>query len=264
MPPVLPPPRRTILMYHAVRAPGVSVAGEDPHYTVERDAFLAQLDLAQAGGRGVGCARDLLAGADGQSVALTFDDGHLSNYTVAWPELLARGLRADFFINPASVGRRDFASWAQLREMAQSGMSIQSHGYEHRYFDDLDSIALDVQLARSRGEIEEHIGQPVTLLAPPGGRAPPGLLPRARDLGYRHVLGSRPGHLRADAGSRILPRVAVTADLDEARLAAWLDGSRLVDLRAQLRHDLLGAAKHVLGNRRYERLRGRLLGPAQG
>jgi len=35
---------------------------------------------------------------------------------------------------PAQVGGRGYASWAQLREMSDAGMSIQSHGYSHDYF----------------------------------------------------------------------------------------------------------------------------------
>jgi peptidoglycan/xylan/chitin deacetylase (PgdA/CDA1 family) len=252
-------------MYHAVQAAGDACAGQDPHYTVPSARFAGHLDLALRSGARVGCARDLLAtDGSGPAVALTFDDGHLSHYVCAFPLLAARGLRADFFVNPARVGTAGFASWSQLRAMAAAGMSIQSHGYDHRYFDELAPAVLREDLQRARGEIEAHIGQPVTLLAPPGGRAPAGLAALARATGYRHVLGSRPGRIAGRTGLRVLPRVPVTADLDDARLRAWLDGSPFVSARAQMRHLVLGSAKRLLGNRRYEQVRARLLGQPHG
>lgn len=252
-------------MYHAVPAPGDACEGQDPHYTIPSTRFAGHLECALRSGAPVGCARDLLeADGGGAAVALTFDDGHLSHYTRALPLLAARGLRADFFVNPARVGTSGFASWSQLRAMAAAGMSIQSHGYDHRYFDELAPAALREDLVRARGEIEARIGEPVTLLAPPGGRAPTGLAALARAVGYRHVLGSRPGRIRGRPGRRVLPRVPVTADLDDARLRAWLDGSPFVSVRAQMRHLVLGSAKRLLGNRRYEQVRARLLGQPPG
>ncbi len=251
-------PRAIALMYHAIGGPDRADAAQDPHYTVAATHFAQQLDtLAQLAG-GATSARDWLATPDAAPAVLTFDDGHASNHLLAWPALLERGMRADFFINPGKVGEPGLASWSALREMAASGMSIQSHGWNHRYFTELDAPALREDLRRSRQTIEDHIGAPVTLLAPPGGRMHADLPRIARECGYTHVLGSQPGPLRPDRGAQALPRLAVTAALDAATLAGWLAGSGLA--RARLRYELLGLAKHTLGDRRYERWRARLLG----
>jgi hypothetical protein len=50
----------------------------------------------------------------------------------------------------------------------------------------------------------------------------------------------------------------VTAALDAATLERWIAGRGIA--RARLRYGVLGFAKRALGDRRYERLRGRLLG----
>lgn len=244
------------LMYHALSGPGSPDEGQDAHYSVTPAQFAAQLTLLARRGGGIS-ARDWLAGnANGRTI-LTFDDGHLSNYTLAMPALLQAGIGADFFVNPGRVGTRGFADWAQLREMAERGLSIQSHGWDHRYFTELTAAELREDLARSRREIEDRVGQPVRLLAPPGGRMPARLADVARECGYTHVLSSQPGSLR-DADVRILPRMAVTTRLDIATLEAWLDGRGLA--QARLRYATLGLAKRALGDRGYERLRARLLG----
>lgn len=244
-------------MYHALTAAQRPAIGQDPHYSIDSERFRAQLDLLRHGVGGAISARDWLGGKTAHRAAIvTFDDGHLSNYTLALPHLLECSARADFFVNPGRVGEPGFASWAQLGEMAAHGMSIQSHGWNHRYFTALTPAQLRDDLTRSRQTIEDRLGQPATLLAPPGGRMPERLPELALECGYTHVLGSQPG--RVDHIRRLLPRLAVTADLDDATLAGWLDGRGIARLR--LRHATLGFAKQVLGDGRYERLRGRLLG----
>ena len=187
---------------------------------------------------------------------LTFDDGHVSNHRLAFPALRKRAMRADFFVNPGRIGEAGLASWSDLREMATEGMSIQSHGWNHTYFTDLAPAELRQDLLRSRNLIEDKIGQPVSLLAPPGGRMRPDLPELARECGYRHVLSSQPGRIATRAP--LLPRMAVTASLDEITIAGWIGGRGIA--RARARYTVLGLAKRALGDRRYERVRERLLG----
>jgi peptidoglycan/xylan/chitin deacetylase (PgdA/CDA1 family) len=248
--------RRTIaLMYHAV-GDGTE-AGADPHYTVDLARLGQQLALCGRLGGGAVSARDWIGGRPG--VIVTFDDGHESNYRLAFPFLAGSGVTADFFVNPAQVGTAGFASWAELAEMARAGMSIQSHGLDHRrYFTELAPDRLRADLARAKSEIEDRVGRPVTLLAPPGGRCPAGLADIAREAGYLHVLDSRPAVIRRDRGSPF-GRFAVTSRLDDRTLESWLRGGR-GRLRTQARHALLHAAKRALGDALYERVRRRLLG----
>lgn len=250
-------------MYHAISegAPGggsTADEAQDPHYTVSADTFARHLRLAAANG-GAHSARDWLQNGGG-AMLLTFDDGHVSNYALAFPILREYRASADFFVNPSRVGTQGFATWSQLREMADGGMSIQSHSFSHRYLTSLSPAELREELIRSKAEIEQHVGQPVTLLAPPGGRMPRGLGDLARELGYKWVLSSQPGAIRRGAAGAILPRMAVTAHLDEATLTAWLGGDGGAMLRARVRYAVLAGLKQALGDRRYERMRSRVLG----
>lgn len=245
------------LMYHALGDPQGPAA--DPHYTVTLPRFSEQLALCATVAGAAVSARDWLAGRAG--VMLTFDDGHESNHHVGLPVLLAAGATADFFVNPAQVGTPGFASWSELREMANAGMSIQSHGFDHRYFlTELSPSRLRDDLRRARLEIEEHVGKPVTLLAPAGGRAPAGLTEVAQEVGYTHVLTSRPGPIRRGPG-RSLCRLAVTTQLDLRSLESWLRGGRAL-LRAQVRYAVLDLAKRAVGDDVYRYIRRRLLGAA--
>lgn len=245
------------LMYHALA--GVDDSGQDPHYTLSTQTFKAHLAIIRDHAGTAGSARDWLTDVSLAPAIITFDDGHVSNHRTALPLLLEFGMRADFFINPATVGQPGFVSWADLQEMAAAGMSIQSHGYDHQYLTELTPKRLRESLHEARLEIEDHIGTPATLLAPPGGRLPNGLDLIAKSCGYSRVLASHPGRLRRGDPRLVLPRMAVTAHCDVATLAAWLDGSHSAMLRLQLRYHALALAKRVLGNSLYERARSRVL-----
>ena len=246
-------------MYHALSVDGSVDAGQDPHYSLCRDSFQSHLHACAAHGLAVSSARDWLAGPRHPLVMMSFDDGHVSNYDLAFPLLHAHDATADFFVNTDAVGRPGYVSWQQLREMADAGQSIQSHSHEHRYLTSLSRIELAGQLIRSRQMIEDAIGRPVTLLAPPGGRMPSGLAAVALDCGYRHILSSRPGRIDSAVGT-ILPRMAVTASLDAATLDAWLRGDAVTFAKARLRYALLATMKRLFGERGYQRLRRQIVG----
>jgi peptidoglycan/xylan/chitin deacetylase (PgdA/CDA1 family) len=251
-------PRTTIaLMYHALWAVPDDKVGADSHYAVALPRFAEQLALCQRIGGGAVSARDWLGGRAG--VILTFDDGHLSNHRLGFPALRAAGAGADFFVNPAQVGTTGYASWPELREMAEAGMSIQSHGLDHRsYFTTLSPPRLREDLRRARLEIEEKVGQSVTLLAPPGGRAPQDLERIAQEVGYTHVFGSNPGTISRDR-RHTHGRFAVTAGLDQRGFESLLRGGG-ARLNARLRYAVLALAKRTLGDDLYERARGHLTG----
>ncbi|MET0290433.1 MAG: polysaccharide deacetylase family protein [Pseudoxanthomonas sp.] len=251
------------LMYHALSEPGQHPSGQDPEYTLLTRMFDRQLHRVRQVAGGGGSVRDWLLGTHQHPVLLTFDDGHISNRQLALALLLRHGMTADFFINPANVGTPGFASWHDLREMAQAGMSIQSHGERHIYLTDLSSAELQRSLRASRERIEDEIGMPVTLLAPPGGRMPHHLGRVAQECGFHYVLSSRPGALSNQIDT-ILPRMAVTASLDETRFDAWVAGNAAALRRDRLRYAGLATLKRVMGNTSYEWARARALSVLRG
>lgn len=257
----------TVLMYHAVQPVDQHDAGADPHYSVTTQTLRAQLALiAQHRHRACSVASALDDGfpsishdLDRPRVCLTFDDGHASNAHAA--ALIARaGGTADFFVNPTTIGTPNFLTWGDLREMAALGMSIQSHSMHHRYLDELSATQVIAELRDSKHAIEDRLGQPVILLAPPGGRMAPGMIKTAQSLGYAAVCSSRAGVWDRHGGAREIPRMAVLATTGPRQMHAWITQDRMALLKGRVRHGLLGVAKQVLGNARYERLRARLLG----
>lgn len=134
-------------------------------------------------------------------VCITFDDGYLSNYRIAFPILKRYRMKATIFVIGSTVGNTvtykdtDFPITphfddTQAREMTDSGLiSIQTHTYDMHQWpayetgtrirknilplpeesDEDYARALEADLHRARTEIEEVTGQPVNVLAYPGG-----------------------------------------------------------------------------------------------
>lgn len=254
----------TVLMYHAIPDEARDQAGADPHYSVLRGQFAAQLKLIVDGDRRPASVRDILdaqaAGVDTRGwVGITFDDGHRSNHAAA-AMLRDVGGSADFFVNPSTVGSGNFCGWAQLREMADWGMSIQSHGQNHRFLDDLSPDDVRMELARSKEMIEQELGRPVTLFAPPGGRQAPDMGTLAQRLGYQRICSSRVG-LWGDGGDgpHEVPRLAMLMGTKLPQLRRWIEQSPLEMGWQRGRYTLLRNAKRMLGNGAYVKLRGALL-----
>src|SRR5439155_1478693 len=98
------------------------------------------------------------------AVVLTFDDGRATDYEVAFPLLLAAGVRAEFFVNTATIERAGHLTWSQIMEMHRAGMSFQSHADHHVLLPRLPERLLRNELPPAGR------GQPVGRPASPGGR----------------------------------------------------------------------------------------------
>ena len=145
--------------------------------------------------------------ANERAVVITFDDGRESDYTVAFPALLAANSKAEFFLNTAEIGTQGFLQWSQVREMHEAGMSIQSHGHDHVDHSRLREDELRRQLVASKQEIEDRVGAPVRFFAAPYGEWNRKMLDIAREVGYEAVCTTE-GQL-AKCDSPIIDRIGI-------------------------------------------------------
>lgn len=249
------------LMYHEVPRE-TSDAG---YFAVPRDRLAAHLDAIHALGLSARSLEEVLARPAGDSVALTFDDGHETHYREAFPLLVERQATATFFVASAQVGASGYVTWEQLREMAAAGMSIQSHTATHPFLSELSRQDATRELAASKAAIERKLGRACTTLALPGGDAPRAWRPADyAALGYQCVATSRWGPnglppVSATGGMRFVRRYTVrreTPDLILQRLARAEEPA--VGLEG-IRQQALRAVRSTVGPSRYSRWRLRVL-----
>jgi peptidoglycan/xylan/chitin deacetylase (PgdA/CDA1 family) len=164
---------------------------------------------------------DLAAGRD--DVRFTFDDGNISDVTIALPSLLERGMTAEFFVLAGQLERPGRLDVDGVGELLKAGMSVGSHGWDHLDWRRLDDRQAELEFRQAHEVIGEIVGEAVHTVAIPFGSYD------------RHVLR----HLRRAQARRVY-----TSDGGPARTSAWLQP------RNSLRHDADRAwMEGVLGNR---------------
>lgn len=190
------------------------------------------------------------------SIAITFDDGHISQYERAFPMLEEVCISGTFFVTAGWTGQRPgYMSWSQLAELARSGHDIQSHGWSHALLTQCSKRELEGELARSKQEIEDRLGTRVDAISVPGGRWNAGVLEACRQAGYARVFTSDPllwaGEL---AGLRLAGRLMVSSMMSPAKIGALLDGRGAPIHLLRAKRLVTTVTKQVLGDDFYQLL----------
>jgi len=187
------------LLYHDVvigqdyRSSGFSGRDADV-YKFDRDVFGRHLDaIAGAASRAPGKAAELLASPDSPVLMLTFDDGGVSADHVIADLLERRGWRGHFFISTDYIGRPEFLSASQIRDLHHRGHVIGSHSASHPLrISHLPESQMLVEWTRSVGTLSDIVGQPVDIASVPGGFYSPAVARAAAEAGVRILFNSEP------------------------------------------------------------------------
>jgi peptidoglycan/xylan/chitin deacetylase (PgdA/CDA1 family) len=137
---------------------------------------------------------DAVVGRD--DVRITFDDGNVSDFELALPALRERGLTATFFVIAERLDVPEFLAPADLRTLADEGMTIGCHGMRHRHWRTLDHAGLREELIDAKRALESAVGRPVTAAACPFGSYGRHSLRALQLAGYSRVYTSDRGFAR--------------------------------------------------------------------
>ncbi len=135
--------------------------------------------------------RTIIAGADPNEFALTYDDGPNDPHTYRLLDLLARHqVRATFFVIGRFVRQRPEIA----RAIAAGGHLIGNHTMTHPLLVLRSPAEARRELAGCNAAIEDALGQPVRFFRPPHGGRRPDVLRAARELGLSPVMWNAMGY----------------------------------------------------------------------
>jgi len=218
-----------VLMYHYVDEEPPPKGPYADGLTVRTPDFVEELEyLVENGYQTVRLSDVYLAMAGVKElpekpVALTFDDGGLDNYTVAFDLLRQHGQTATFFVITKTVGGDGQMTWEQLREMTKAGMSVQSHTVSHPDLTGASDERLRSELVDSRTAIAEAVDEPGYAFCYPAGAYNDRVVEAVRDAGYVMAVVTDKGTVLDPEAIFEIRRGRVQAHLSLAGFANLVD-----------------------------------------
>lgn len=228
-----------ILCYHRF-------GGGGSRMVVSPNGFAAQLDWLARNNYTVlrlSQLSEFLAGKQplpARSVVITIDDGYESVYRHAFPLLKKHGFSATLFVYTDFIGIGDGLNWAQLQEMAASGLvDIQAHSKTHRNLternpgetDERYRAAIETELRAPRELLEKRLAGAqvqVRQFAYPFGDANEVVLDAMARQQYQIGVTVNPGGNPFFAHPLMLRRTMIFGDTDLEGFKARLQTSRSV------------------------------------
>lgn len=166
---------------------------------ITQDDFKAQMKYLKDNGYHVITLDQLLGFLDYQeqipekSVAITFDDGWVSIYDIAFPILKEYGFPATIFIYTDFIGGGKAMSWKQIKELSEAGFDIQCQTKSHRdlavlkkkesfkeYFN-----SIEMEISYPKKLIKKKLNKECNCLAYPYGKTNNLVIAMLKKHGYR-------------------------------------------------------------------------------
>ncbi len=249
-----------ILMYHALEGDGSVAyhnAGESL-YVLDKSLFYHQMKYLYESGIKSFSFEEIfsLQKLPRRGVIITFDDGHVSNFTLAMPILLKYGLHAEFFITTGWINTQNYLDSEQVTLLHRKGFSIGAHGKTHSFMDDLSDLEVEQELYCSKLTLEKIIEKPVISFSIPGGRVTrkPNFINIAKDVGYKIVCTSKPGIVSSLYQPYSLPRIPIKRCLKFRDFTRIVNGELQIIHRMRINYHFLSYAKKTIGNKNYAML----------
>jgi peptidoglycan/xylan/chitin deacetylase (PgdA/CDA1 family) len=221
-----------VLTYHDVS----TESGKQAPYYVSPAQLHAQLDQARrSGARFVELAElvdVLIRGGPLEGLAaLTFDDGLVGVHHHALPVLAELEIPATVFVVTDRPGT-DRPPWypgadrtmtrAELVEVANAGVRLESHTRTHADLPTLEPAQLHDQLAASRAALEDLTGRPVEYLAYPFGHHDARVREAVAESGYRAAFTFLNGRVTPGIDRYRIPRLNMWKGQGRMRFAYHL------------------------------------------
>ncbi|WP_430742560.1 polysaccharide deacetylase family protein [Bacillus atrophaeus] len=156
-------------------------------------------------------------------VLITFDDGYTDNYTKAYPVLKKYGMRATIFMIGTSIGHKHHLTEGQMKEMAENGVSIESHTIHHLELSGLTAEQQHSEMADSKKLFDHMFHQKTSIISYPVGRYNEDTLKKAEETGYQMGVTTEPGAASRDQGLYSLHRVRISPGMSAEAFGSILE-----------------------------------------
>ncbi|MGB4399839.1 MAG: polysaccharide deacetylase family protein, partial [Daejeonella sp.] len=187
---ILARPQVPILCYHQIRNWTASDGKVGKDYIVPTAEFKSQMKMLADSGYNTILPDQLYnylaygAELPKKPIMLTFDDTKLDQWTVALPEMKKYGFKGVFFIMTVSLGRPNYLSREQVKQMSDAGHVIGSHTYDHQNVKKYQGEDWVTQIEKPTKTLQEVTGKDIKYFAYPFGLWNKEAIPELKKRGF--------------------------------------------------------------------------------
>jgi len=216
-----------VLCYHQIRNWRPSDSKQAKDYIVPEAVFAEQIKMLADSGYHTISADQLFAylnyGAvlPPRPIMLTFDDTDLPQYTIAKPVMEKYGFKGMFFIMTVSLGRPNYMSKEQVKQLSDAGNEIGSHTWDHKNIKKFTDTDWAIQIDKPTKTLETITGKPVKYFAYPFGLWNGAAIPQLKKHGFVAAFQLSAKRDESDPLYTIR-RMIVPGAWTAATLSAWM------------------------------------------
>ena len=242
-------------MYHRL-----STGVPEDKYTVSVDLFKRQIKYLADNGFETVLPEDILENKileKEKMVMITFDDGYISDYTLAFPILKKYGFKSVHFISTAYVNgqfdEQKCMRWEQIKKLKDNGFSIQSHSHNHLLLGSLSEKEINNEILLAKHEIYENLKSNIFCMSMPGGNCSNLVLDAAFRHGHNYLFTSEPGinYFKSVNKLQVFKRYLISAKMDIVIFKKIINQDRKVCGKIKACYDVRKLAKNIFGNKLY-------------
>ncbi|MFA4996236.1 MAG: polysaccharide deacetylase family protein [Patescibacteria group bacterium] len=181
-----------VLMYHHIRDFSDPNDKIGTNLSVSPEKFAKQLDLIKNEGYTTITFNDLSTGnTPTKPIILTFDDGYENFYQNAYPELKKRGMIGTVFVIVNDIGKNDYLSEKEIKEINSNGIEIGSHTLSHPDLSTSSSSRAQEEISSSKKALESLIGNNVISFCYPSGKFSEETAQIVKETGYKYAVTTK-------------------------------------------------------------------------
>lgn len=187
---ILARPQVPILCYHQIRDWRPTDSKTNKDYITPIDIFKSHMKILADSGYHTILPDQLYdylnhgTKLPSKPIMLTFDDTDLDQFTIAAPTMRKYGFKGVFFIMTVSLGRKNYMTKDQVKQLSDAGHVIASHTWDHHNVKKYQGTDWAIQIEKPTQLLKEITGKEIKYFAYPFGLWSPQIIPELKKRGF--------------------------------------------------------------------------------
>ena len=251
-----------ILMYHEIyspKCPDLRYTKIHPNFCIEEEQFLEQVAFLRYN-RYKTLTLNELVNIDlkkeqrwfEKMLVITFDDGYVSNFNIAYPLLKKHNMIGNFFVVVNKIGQNLYMNWSQLTQMGNDGMGIYSHTMSHCLLETLEISSMQSEISNSKKTLEEKLARKIDFISYPNGSCNRKVMEVVKEAGYQGACNSEMGYFNKGTNNFAIPRFTIKTGWNLETFKKILQKNKWFLFKIKISELFKKGLRNSIGRKRYD------------